>query len=154
MKRIAVSLYNFLDQDNDNRVSFEQLMYRTIPGLRAQDYQVFEGWIREERDKETKCVLNYRDHNMAKNCQVINKELNFTQIKDFLYIFTLLDKDNDGLLSFEEMRDAFKDQFSQSQIENYFDRYDDNKARQLNIEEFLKMMAPRDHFVTKGMLEN
>jgi hypothetical protein len=41
MKRLALSLFSFLDKDGDNKVSFEQLLYRTIPGLTPGHYQIF-----------------------------------------------------------------------------------------------------------------
>jgi hypothetical protein len=48
---------------------------------------------------EDKCVLNYKDTFSSRKDSMTKKELSFNQIKDYLYIFTLLDKDNDGLLS-------------------------------------------------------
>ena len=32
LKRIAVSLFNYLDNDNDGQVSFEEMLYKIIPG--------------------------------------------------------------------------------------------------------------------------
>lgn len=40
------------------------------------------------------------------------KELSFNQIKDFLYIFTFYDKDNDGLLSFDEFKQILSKAFT------------------------------------------
>lgn len=99
-------------------------------------------------------MVNYKDQNSSRRVHNHAKELNFTQIKDFLYIFTQLDKDNDGLLSLEEVKEAFGNGYSPQQIENYFTEHDKNNTKMLNIEEFLGMMSPKDHVITKSLLEN
>eukprot|EP00347_Sterkiella_histriomuscorum_P012318 403369049 len=154
MKRLSISLYSFLDKDGDNKVSFEQLLQRTIPGMTPLHYQIFQKWIDEENLKEQKSMVNYKDQNASRKVQSHAKELNFNQFKDFLYIFTQLDKDSDGLLSLDEVKQAFANAYSPQQIEKYFEMYDSNNSRLLNIEEFLSMMTPKDHIITKNVLEN
>ncbi|CDW75685.1 ef hand family protein [Stylonychia lemnae] len=154
MKRLALSLYTFLDKDGDNKVSFEQLLYRTIPGMTNVHYKIFQKWINDEIIKEQKCMVNYKDQNSQRYDTNHAKELNFTQIKDFLYIFTQLDKNNDGMLSLDEVKGAFSGAFTPQQMEQYFQEYDKNNSRLLNIEEFLGMMSPRDHVITRNLMEN
>eukprot|EP00349_Pseudokeronopsis_sp_Brazil_P009241 CAMPEP_0202969586 /NCGR_PEP_ID=MMETSP1396-20130829/15384_1 /ASSEMBLY_ACC=CAM_ASM_000872 /TAXON_ID= /ORGANISM="Pseudokeronopsis sp., Strain Brazil" /LENGTH=186 /DNA_ID=CAMNT_0049697307 /DNA_START=44 /DNA_END=602 /DNA_ORIENTATION=+ len=124
MKRIAVSLYQYLEQPNSaGKVSFEQLVMKVVPGITKRDYLKFQEWIQEEKRVEERCIANYKDPRVENKEKAQKKDLNFNQIKDYLYIFTLLDKDNDGLLSIEDMKRSMGIVFSMSQIEAYFRKY-------------------------------
>jgi Ca2+-binding EF-hand superfamily protein len=63
--------------------------------------------------------VNYKDkHAIArKEKSQVKKELNFSQIKDYLYIFTQLDKDSDGYLTLDEIKQAFSASFSNNYLE-------------------------------------
>lgn len=97
LKRIAVSLYNYLDKDGKGEVSFEQMLYRITPGATKRDITKMLKWIKEEEQTQAKGVINYK---LPKYVVKRDKRtLTFNQIKDFLHIFVELDDDHSNTLS-------------------------------------------------------
>lgn len=85
---------------------------RVIPGITKNDYARFNQWIEEEKEMEQRCVVNYKDNFSITRDKQQKKELNFNQIKDYLYIFTLMDRDNDGLLSLDDLKKSMGNVFT------------------------------------------
>ncbi len=129
------------------------MMFKLIPGILKKHYMVFMAWINDENALKQQCVINYKDRLEAARDSVTKKEVNFIQIKDFLYMFTLLDTDGDGLLTLEELIDAFHPSFSVQFIEEAFEKYDDNHSGKMNVEEFLNWMLPSDYTMTREIIE-
>ena len=47
MKSVAASLYNFLDQDQNGRVTFKELLLKIYPNLSNIHMMVVDRWIEE-----------------------------------------------------------------------------------------------------------
>lgn len=47
MKSVAASLYNFLDQDQNGRVTFKELMLKIYPNLTPLHLTVVDHWCEE-----------------------------------------------------------------------------------------------------------
>ena len=50
LKRIAISLFQFLDKANRGSISFETLLKRVTPGATDDDISRMMGWINEEEE--------------------------------------------------------------------------------------------------------
>ena len=48
MKRIAVSLFSFLDKNGDGEITFEELLSKITPGSTKEDVDKLMRWIHEE----------------------------------------------------------------------------------------------------------
>ena len=60
LRRIAVSLFNFLDKDQNGFVSFEEMLYKIIPGATKQHVAKMMSWVKEEDDIAEKAIINYK----------------------------------------------------------------------------------------------
>jgi len=60
LKRIAVSLFNFLDKDKKGFVTFEQMLWRIIPAATDDDIWRMINWVKEEEDILDRGVVNYK----------------------------------------------------------------------------------------------
>jgi len=69
-----------------------------------RDFKIFKEWISEEKRLKQKCIINYKDPKSGRSDQFLKREVNFTQVKDFLFIFTMLDKKNEGLLTLGDLK--------------------------------------------------
>lgn len=47
MKSVAASLYNFLDQDQNGRVTFKELLLKIYPNLSSIHMMIVDRWIEE-----------------------------------------------------------------------------------------------------------
>jgi len=47
MKRVIISLFNFLDRDQNGEVSFEDLLMRLYPNLSQNQLVTVQGWIKQ-----------------------------------------------------------------------------------------------------------
>jgi len=123
-------------------------MFKVIPGLTMRDFKIFKEWISEEERLKQKCIINYKDPKSGRSDQFLKREVNFTQVKDFLFIFTMLDKKNEGLLTLGDLKRLFAKSHSEAQIEELFKKYDYNGSERMNVEEFLHMMVPSDYNIS------
>lgn len=60
LRRIAVSLFNFLDKDQNGFLSFEEMLYKIIPGATKDHVNKMLSWVKEEEDITGKAVVNYK----------------------------------------------------------------------------------------------
>lgn len=60
LRRIAVSLFNFLDKDQNGYLSFEEMLYKIIPGATKDHVNKMMSWVKEEDDITSKAVMNYK----------------------------------------------------------------------------------------------
>ncbi len=77
----------------------------------------------------------------------------FKQIKDFIHIFAMYDKDKDGYLDFEDFKTAYSNSFTLSEIEDLFASADPNKAGIIDLKEFIVMMLPRNYTIAQDLYE-
>ena len=106
LRRIAVSLFNFLDKDQNGYLSFEEMLFKIIPG--ASKEQVFHmmEWVREEDDITEKAVVNYKMPTLQQKKSQL-KYLNFQQMRDYIHVFVNIDHDLDGHITVENFRKCF-----------------------------------------------
>ena len=60
LRRIAVSLFNFLDKDQNGYLSFEEMLYKIITGATKDHVNKMMTWVKEEEEVTNKAVLNYK----------------------------------------------------------------------------------------------
>ena len=60
LKRIAVSLFNFLDKNQNGYISFDEMLYKIIPGAKKEHVQRMMAWVKEEEEITNKALVNYK----------------------------------------------------------------------------------------------
>jgi Ca2+-binding EF-hand superfamily protein len=55
-----VSLFNFLDKDQNGYLSFEEMLYKIIPGATKEHVNKMLSWVKEEDEISGKAVVNYK----------------------------------------------------------------------------------------------
>ena len=78
LKRIAVSLFKYLDKTNKGKITFEQMLERVIPAARDEDIARMIAWVDEEEDIINRGIVNYKLPRFAKVKEKHAKNLNFT----------------------------------------------------------------------------
>jgi len=155
LKRVAVSLFNFLDKNSDGCVSFLELLHKLAPGAKKCDIDTMMGWIEEENKIHEKAQSNYKMITKIRVAKLKQKKrITFKQIKDFLHIFVLYDKNGDGKLTVKELKEALRPTFSVKEIEQMFEKYVKDKDQVLELEQFLQMVIPQNYIVTNDLLKN
>ena len=107
LKRIAVSLFTYLDSSKSGKVNFETMLAKITPGANKDNIKYMLGWIKEE-EKISKfllsnylverAVINYKMPQYMKKAPKLNQKLGFKHLRDFLHIFVDLDRNHDGYL--------------------------------------------------------
>jgi len=60
LKRIAVSLFNYLDKDQNGFLNFEEMLYKIIPGATRDNVNKMMNWVKEEDEITDKALHNYK----------------------------------------------------------------------------------------------
>lgn len=55
-----MSLFNFLDKDQNGKLTFEEMLYKIIPGASKEHVNKMMSWVKEEEEVSEKALLNYR----------------------------------------------------------------------------------------------
>ena len=50
LKRIAVSLFNYLDKNKSGKVSFETMLKKITPGAKKDNIQKMMDWVKQDED--------------------------------------------------------------------------------------------------------
>jgi hypothetical protein len=98
-------------------MSFRKMLKKSIPGASKVQLDKMIEWVRKEEEIIERGVMNYTGYSlelsglkMFKMPKYLNsrpkgnKNITFRQIKDYLHIFSGLDKDNDLMLTFEDFK--------------------------------------------------
>lgn len=94
MKSVAASLYNFLDDDQNGKVNFKELLVKIYPNLAQPHIQIIEKWINDY-------ATNFNVRSQIKD---INKQddkkrvLPKVCLKKFKEMFQFYDKKNKGYI--------------------------------------------------------
>ena len=141
----AVKLFNKIDKNGDGKISREEL----FDGL--QQYK--KDLSNEELREQVNTIFNNidTDHNNYIEYEefvraAIDKD-HFLQVNFLQFAFNYFDKDNDGGITYEEVKNKFllndknKNSFkAQEQLKQAFNEIDINGDGKLSFEEFGKMM--------------
>lgn len=159
LKRIAVSLFNFLDKEKKGTVTFEEMLRWVIPAATDEDIHRMITWVKQEENTIENGIVNYKLPKYVDKKVKGVKTLTFTQIKDFLHIFVDLDDDNSSSLEMHEVLNHFREALTLKDVEDVFAEWDtlghivrDKLGKPLklkqtiNLEEYIKMMLPPENF--------
>ena len=136
MKRIGVRLYDYLDPHSTGRVTFRSMLIRVTPGAKREHIDQMMEWVR----KEEAIIASLNTNQVTRG----NKNVTFKQVKDFLHIFVSLDKDHDFELTYDDLKNKYSHILTDKDIEEYFHRFGKRKTDTLNLEEYLRIMLPKD----------
>ena len=84
----------------------------------------------------------------------LNQKLGFKHLRDFLHIFVDLDKNHDGFLWYEDLFNRFQHILTKKDITAYFTEYGKTPNDLLTLDEFLKIMIPKDCIVPEELIES
>lgn len=162
MKRVAVSLFNYLDSKGNGRimvtdslgkVTLEEMLLKMAPGATKADLEKLMSWVESAQKVRSKAQLHYRNVMMSKNQGSLEMSVGFKQIKDFIHIFAMYDTDKDGLLNQEDFQRAYSKSFSALEIEKLFQKADVNETGLVDLRDFIVMMLPRNYTVAQDLYE-
>lgn len=60
LRRIAVSLFNYLDKDQNGFLSFEEMLFKIIPGAKKEQVSKMMNWVKEDNEVTEKALSNYK----------------------------------------------------------------------------------------------
>lgn len=123
------------------------------PGATKADLDKLMSWVDSAQKIRSKAQLHYRNVMMSKNQGSMEMSVGFKQIKDFIHIFAMYDKDKDGLLNLEDFKRSYSSSFTALEIENLFKSADQNEAGVIDLKDFILMMLPRNYTVAQDLYE-
>ena len=140
MRSITASLFNFLDRKQSGKVTFADLLFKIYPSLSLKQFEIIQAWI-SQYDKmftSEKRRLNEKNEEvkkrlLPKNCILRLKE-----------IFKLFDREKKGWVSLDNLKEMFKESFTEKEIVEMFSKKDLDKDNKLNLEEFIRILLPND----------
>ena len=153
LKRIAVSLYHFLDKRGKGEVTFEEFLLKTANGAKKSDIKQMMEWVKEEEILKGKAQANYKEDESSDIGQETSKGiLTPKDIKDFLHLFVDHDKKELGKLDLEDLMEAYKRTLSPETITNLLKEFDRDGDGYLNLEEFLQMIFTDAYLVSQELI--
>ena len=91
---------------------------------------------------------------MSKTPGSLEMNVGFKQIKDFIHIFAMYDRDKDRQLSFEDFKAAYSSSFSMLEIENLFKSADPYDTGVVDLKAFITMMLPRYYNIADDLYDD
>jgi len=146
-----VSLFNFLDKEKKGTISFEEMLYKIVPGAKKWHVEKMLGWVETEDNIKVNSLMNYKTPMNWKNMD-IPKQLTFGQIRDYVHVFTRYDDDFDGNLSKEEFERAFQGVMDQRVIDSCFEDPISGLPCKMGLVEFLKLIKPTECVIPSDVL--
>lgn len=125
----AVAMVNAIDVDDNNVVSFEEMLQVVYPLMtRAEATECNDSLKPPPKTKQYICGRN--------------TNLTTEQIVELTTIFEEWDINKNGSISLQEMQQALIDSdFGEEELQAMFDEYDDNCNDELELGEFIKCMS-------------
>ncbi len=131
MKSVAASLYNFLDHDQNGKVSFKELLLKIYPNLTQNHISTVDAWCEEYN-------LSFNIKNKVK----INKSQQQTKKRvlpkicliRFRQMFSFYDRARKGFIDIEDMRKVLSEVCSQKEILELFEDSDKDKDGKLTVQ--------------------
>ncbi|CAK64368.1 unnamed protein product (macronuclear) [Paramecium tetraurelia] len=151
MKRVTASLYNYLDSKQKGFVTFDQLMLKLYPSLTKLQLEIINNWIKQYNEVFSKSskesieleVLKNNDTKQLKRKRVLPKS-SMIRIKQ---IYDLIDQDNKGYISLEDLKKTFTYGFTGKEVEDLFRLHDLDKDGKLGMEDFIRIILPPDYVI-------
>ena len=100
-----------------------------------------------------RAVINYKMPQYMKKAPKLNQKLGFKHLRDFLHIFVDLDRNHDGYLCYEDLFNRFQHILTKKDICSYFTEFGKTPNDLLSLDEFLKIMIPKDCIVPEELIE-
>lgn len=141
MKSVAASLYNFLDQDQNGKVTFRELLLKIYPNLTSFHLTVVDHWI-----EEYAANFNIKQRSRPNRRQEENKKrvLPKTCMTRFKEMFSFYDKERKGYISLEDMQRVLSEVCSEAEILELFQESDKDRDGKLSLQEFANVILPSD----------
>ena len=96
MKSVAASLYNFLDHDQNGRVTFKELLLKIYPNLSLKHLEMINGWSEEYNNcfnVKNKITINRKAEESKKR---VLPKVCISRFKEMFYSF---DKERKGYIT-------------------------------------------------------
>jgi len=68
--------------------------------------------------------------------------MSLKDLNEYRDLFNIYDKNGDGYLDLDELKRAFSNVMPEAELAEMLEKYDSDKNKRLDIEEFLMFMAP------------
>jgi Ca2+-binding EF-hand superfamily protein len=141
MKSVAASLYNFLDHDQNGRVSFNELLLKIYPNLSALHIRTIDGWTEDYN-------LNF---NLSSNLKPARRQddtkkrvLPKACLPRFQEMFAFYDRTRKGYIDLDDMRKVLAEVCSEKEILELFEDSDRDGDGRLSLLEFANVILPMD----------
>ena len=141
MKSVAASLYNFLDKNQKNRVTFYDLVLKLYPNLTSKHLQTIKTWCIDYNKNfniEKKLKAN-RTHEDSKK-RVLPRSC-LTRYKE---VFSLFDTEKKGFVVYEDMKKVLGEVCTDKEMTDLFEDSDLDKDGKLTMQEFVHVLLPPD----------
>lgn len=131
MKSVAASLYNFLDHDQNGRVSFKELLLKIYPNLAPAHIATIDAWCEEynlsfnvkNKVKISKTQEETKKRVLPKACLVRFREM-----------FAFYDRTRKGFIDLEDMRKVLSEVCADKEIVELFEDSDRDKDGRLTLQ--------------------
>ena len=90
------------------------MLKKLAPGSSKSDLKKLMKWVEHAQYIRSKAQLHYRNVLISKSTGKMEMSVGFKQIKDFVHIFALYDKDKDGFLTYDDIKLAYSNSFTVS----------------------------------------
>ncbi len=113
MKSVAASLFNFLDADQNGKVTFKELIYKLYPDLTPEHFEIIKLWNCEYNQNFTlsKKVKTHREQDDFKK-RILPK----TCITRYKEMFDFFDKGRKGYVDLEDLKKVLSDVSNEKEI--------------------------------------
>lgn len=151
MFKVTNSLFNYLDKNLSNSVTFDELVKRIYPDITLENIAMMKRTIKRKQDilhmdnPKFNLGLGNIISDKAKEKRV-DKVLSKRYMKRMFEIFLLFDRDLKGFVTLADITRHF-DTHSDKDIENLFAKYDSDHDGKMSFEEFSKFILPRGYTI-------
>mmetsp|Transcript_28622 Transcript_28622/g.51142 ORF Transcript_28622/g.51142 Transcript_28622/m.51142 type:complete len:136 (+) Transcript_28622:241-648(+) len=114
-----------LDKNGDGKITFKEYLVAYYRTATAKEIEMMLDWVKPEAVAEP-----------------VKEALTAEQVEEFTAIFNLYDKNRDGKLDLEEVKDAIKGcGFETDEAEDMIEEHDADKNGTFNFDEFTAMIS-------------
>jgi len=153
LKRIANSLFKFMDKNKQGYIDFKQFLRSISSGITKNQLNIMLKWVQEQEDAKVKAhYIEKHASRLIDNEEEVRQALQLRNIKDILYCFVRFDNENKGYLNLSDFETAFSKEFKKEELKEQFDNANISKTGKLSLKEYLHMMLPKNYYISEEVL--
>ena len=140
MKRITISLFNFMDQNSSGKVSFHEMIHAIYPSLLKikRHSELINNWMQEYNTAKSNFTKRKR---VEKRAKIKLPEHGIERLKK---IFQTFDKDRKGYFTYDEFKAQLSDMLPETEIKKLFEEKNLKGDGKMTFSDYIRMVVSKN----------